>query len=129
MSTRKYLIKKSLMTMFATCCVMVASAGTPPFFTTDVVLNTKGELLMAQKGTSRLDVFSPDGKSLLRSYPLAESPTGVLVDGDKAYVTTFGKMGHLRIGLELLFLQLMANLIEIQLQMVFLFIIRWLSLI
>lgn len=97
MSTRKYLIKKSLMTMFATCCVMVASAGTPPFFTTDVVLNAKGELLMAQKGTSRLDVFSPDGKSLLRSYPLAESPTGVLVDGDKAYVTTFGKMGHLRI--------------------------------
>ena len=87
MSTRKYLIKKSLMTMFATCCVMVASAGTPPFFTTDVVLNAKGELLMAQKGTSRLDVFSPDGKSLLRSYPLAESPTGVLVDGDKAYVT------------------------------------------
>lgn len=49
----------------------------------------KGELLMTDKGVKRVDVFSPDGKTLLRSFPMDEPPTGILVDGDKAYVTTF----------------------------------------
>ena len=52
---------------------------------------------MTQKGTRQLDVFAADGKTLLRSYPFKETPTGVLLDGDKAYVTTFEKTGRLEV--------------------------------
>ena len=30
-------------------------------------------------------------------FPMDEAPTGILLDGDKAYVTTFGTTGHLQI--------------------------------
>ena len=97
MNTRKYMFKNSLVACFACCCISFASAGNPPFFPTDVVTNAEGELLMTDKGVKRVDVFSPDGKTLLRSFPMDEAPTGILVDGDKAYVTTFGTTGHLQI--------------------------------
>ena len=97
MNTRKYMFKNSLVACFACCCISFASAGNPPFFPTDVVANAKGELLMTDKGVKRVDVFSPDGKTLLRSFPMDEAPTGILLDGDKAYVTTFGTTGHLQI--------------------------------
>lgn len=42
MNTRKYLIKNSLVACLVGCCVSLASAGNPPFFTTDAVLNAKG---------------------------------------------------------------------------------------
>ena len=53
--------------------ISLASAGNPPFFTTDAVLNAKGELLMTQKGTRHLDIFSADGKSLLIRFRLMRS--------------------------------------------------------
>ena len=68
MNTRKYMFKNSLVACFACCCISFASAGNPPFFPTDVVANAKGELLMTDKGVKRVDVFSPDGKTLLRSF-------------------------------------------------------------
>ena len=80
MNTRKYMFKNSLVACFACCCLSFASAGNPPFFPTDVVTNAKGELLMTDKGVKRVDVFSPDGKTLLRSFPMDEPPTGILVD-------------------------------------------------
>lgn len=97
MNTRKYILKNSLVAYFACCCITFASADNPPFFTTDVVLNTKGEMLLTQKGTKRVDLFSPDGKTLLRSFPIDETPTGILLDGDKAYVTTFETSGRLQV--------------------------------
>lgn len=97
MNTRKYLLKNSLVACLASCCISIATAGTPPLFTTDVVLNAKGEVLLTQKGTKNVDIFSADGKTLLHSFPMDETPTGLLVDGDKAYVTTFGTTGHLQV--------------------------------
>lgn len=85
------------MAYFACCCMTFASAGNPPFFTTDVVLNAKGEMFLTQKGTKRVDFFSSDGKTLLRSFPMDETPTGILLDGDKAYVTTFQTSGRLQV--------------------------------
>lgn len=97
MNTRKYLFKNSLVACIACCCISLASAGTPPFFTTDIVLNAKGEMVLTQKGTKRIDIFSNDGKSLLRSFPVDAVPTGICLDGDKAYVTTFETNGMLHI--------------------------------
>ena len=92
MRTSKYILRTSLMACFVSCCISFASADNPPFFTTDIKLNDKGEMLLTEKGMKRVDVFSADGK-LLRSFPMDETPTGILVDGDKAYVTTFEKTG------------------------------------
>lgn len=97
MKTRKYMIKNSLAVGLACCCITLASAGTPPFFPTDVRLGAGGELLFTQKGMKRVDVFSADGTRLLHSFPLDETPTGILPDGDKAYVTTFEQTGRLQI--------------------------------
>ena len=97
MNTRKYMLKSSLVACFVSCCISFASADNPPFFTTDIKLNDKGEMLLTEKGLKRVDIFSPDGKQLLRSYPMDETPTGILLDGNKAYVTTFEKTGKLQI--------------------------------
>lgn len=96
MKAKKYILKTSLMACFVSCCVSLASADNPPFFTTDIKLNNKGEMFLTEKGVKRVDIFSPDGK-LLHSYPMDEIPTGILVDGDKAYVTTFEETGKLQI--------------------------------
>ncbi len=96
MKAKKYILKTSLMACFVSCCVSLASADNPPFFTTDIKLNNKGEMFLTEKGVKRVDIFSPDGK-LLHSYPMDEIPTGILIDGDKAYVTTFEETGKLQI--------------------------------
>lgn len=95
MSIKRNIFRRSFLTAIVCCCLSVASAGNPPFFPTDIKLSEKGELVMTEKGMKRLDVFSSDGKTLLRSYPLEDTPTGVLVDGNKAFVTTFEKVGRL----------------------------------
>ena len=84
----RYISKIFLTACFVCCFASMALADNPPFFTTDIKVNDKGELLLTEKGVKRVDVFSEDGK-LQRSYPMAEAPTGILLDGDKAYVTTF----------------------------------------
>ena len=68
-----------------------------PFFTTDIALTDKGEILLTQKGTKQVDIFSPDGKNLLRSYQMNETPTGICMDGGSAYITTFETTGMLYI--------------------------------
>lgn len=87
-----------LLTLYLCCSSsFTASAGNPPLYTADIAVGTGNELYMAQKGLRRIDVFSPDGKSLLRSYPLKETPTGISVFGGKAYVTTFESAGRLQV--------------------------------
>ena len=95
--THKYPLRRFLRVFQACCCVFYASAGIPPLFPTDIALNTKGEIIMTEKGVKRVDLFTPDGKTLMKSFPVDETPTGILPDGDKAYVTTFGNTGHLQV--------------------------------
>lgn len=95
MNIRRYLFKNSLVACLASCCISWASAGKPPFFTTGIVLTEKGDMVLTQKGTKRVDIFSSDGKTLQRSFPVEDVPTGILLDKDKAYVTTFEATGHL----------------------------------
>ncbi|OAV72928.1 putative thiol oxidoreductase [Bacteroidales bacterium Barb6] len=79
------------------CLTTAATADNPPFFTTDIALNASGEVFLAQKELRRIDVFSPDRLSLTRSIPLYDVPTGLLLAGDWAYVTTFSAEGQLQI--------------------------------
>ena len=68
-----------------------------PFFTTDIALTENGEILLTQKGTKKVDLLSPDGKKLLRSFAFDEAPTGICTDGNRAYITTFETKGMLHI--------------------------------
>jgi len=68
-----------------------------PFFTAGIALTEKGDILLAQKGTKKVDIFSPDGKILLRSFTMNEAPTGICINGDKACITTFETKGILHI--------------------------------
>ena len=87
---------KILLLVCMTCSsIFMAWAGNPPFFPTDVALSEKGEIVMTEKGMKCVDYFSSDGK-LLRSYPVDEVPTGLLLGNDKIYITTFETQGCLR---------------------------------
>ena len=68
-----------------------------PFFTTDIAITDDNEILLTQRGTRQVDLFSGDGKNLLRSFAMSEVPTGIVVDGNIAYVTTFETRGKLHI--------------------------------
>lgn len=97
MSTPKQILKKTLAAIFFGSYASFTLAGTPPFFPTDITLNSKGEILIVEKGTNRISFFSPDGKTLLRTIPVGETPTGILLDSNQAYVTTSSATGHLQI--------------------------------
>lgn len=75
---------------------LVATADNPPFFTTGVAVNERGEMAMAQKGVKRVDLFSANARELLRSFPLNDPPTGILMGDGVAYVTTFERVGKLQ---------------------------------
>lgn len=91
------LFGKLLLTGLACCCFSWVKADTKPFFTTGIDISQNGEMWLAEKGKKCVDIFSADGKKLLHSYPVDETPTGILLHEGKAYVTTFETMGHLQI--------------------------------
>ena len=97
MNTPKQILKKIIVAAFLCSPRSFVFAGKPPLFPTDITLNDKGEILITEKGRNRISIFSPDGKTLLRTIPVDESPTGILLDADKAYVTTNAATGHLQI--------------------------------
>lgn len=97
MNTPKQILKKIIVAAFLCSPLSFVFAGNPPLFPTDITLNDKGEILITEKGRNRISIFSPDGKTLLRTIPVDESPTGILLDADKAYVTTSAATGHLQI--------------------------------
>ena len=75
---------------------MSLQAGNP-FYSTGIAVASNGEIILSQKGSRKIDVFSPDGKKLLKSLPMPEIPTGIIASGSKLYVTTFEKEGYLHI--------------------------------
>ena len=97
MTPPKQILKKIIVAAFLCSPLSFVFAGNPPLFPTDITLNDKGEILITEKGRNRISIFSPDGKTLLRTIPVDESPTGILLDADKAYVTTNAATGHLQI--------------------------------
>ena len=88
---------KSLISGLFFLGIMPLLLANQPFFTTGIALTDKNEILLAQKGTKQIDIFSSDGNKLLRSFSFSESPTGICTDGDKAYITTFDTKGSLHI--------------------------------
>lgn len=88
---------KKIILAFCLLGAWVHTTAQVPLFTTDIKQAADGKLILTQKGKKSIDVFSSDGTALLHSYPLEEIPTGIAIQGDKAYVTTFETVGRLNI--------------------------------
>lgn len=97
MNTFNLTLRNLLVAVFIYSCTSFAVAGNPPFFPTDIAMNAKGEILLVEKGRNQVSFFSTDGKTLLHSISVDETPTGILLDDKKAYVTTSAVTGHLQI--------------------------------
>ncbi len=78
-------------------CITLSTFADPPRFPTGIAMNSQGELMIPEKGLKRVAVYSSDGRSLVRSYAMAESPTGIAVERNRLYVTTFETKGMLRV--------------------------------
>ena len=70
MNLKKHLLQCSLFLCMGGYFSHHTYAGNPPFFPTDIEIGAKGELIMTEKGVKRVDIFAPDGQSLLRSFPM-----------------------------------------------------------
>ena len=68
-----------------------------PLYPTDLAIDKDANILMTEKGTKRVAIYSADGKSLLKSYVTDAVPTGLAVDGDNLFVTTFESKGYLKV--------------------------------
>lgn len=83
------------------CILSVFSAGAQnektPLFMTDIKMTGNGELLMTSKGDKALKLYDATGQKMLKSWKLAEIPTGVAVAGKLAYVTCFGEKGEVAV--------------------------------
>lgn len=83
------------------CILSVFSAGAQnektPLFMTDIKMTGNGELLMTSKGDKALKLYDATGQKMLKSWKLAEIPTGVAVTGKLAYVTCFGEKGEVAV--------------------------------
>ena len=71
----------------------VVNAESGPLFPTGISFDQEGHMVISEKGRRRVAVYSNDGKSLLKSYEMADVPTGVLCADDKIFVTTFEAKG------------------------------------
>lgn len=94
---QNYLYRKFWALCLSGCFFTTVSAGTPPLFTTDIAKSKTGELILTQKGTRKVDIYSPDGKTCVKSYSLDAFPTGVLEIGSELYVTTSENRGLLQV--------------------------------
>ena len=88
---------KGLLLGFMTGMAMTVFAGHNPLYTTGLVLDAQGKLVMSEKGSRRVAVYSADGQKLEKSFAMSEIPTGVAADGNRVYVTTFETKGLLHV--------------------------------
>lgn len=72
-------------------------AGTSPFYPTGIAINNGGKYFISEKGTKQVSVYTSDGTKEDLSYKFQEMPTGLAIDNDKMYVTTFETQGLLHV--------------------------------
>lgn len=72
-------------------------AGSSPFYPTGIAINNDGKCFISEKGTKQVAVYTTDGTKEDLSYKFQEIPTGLAIDNDKMYVTTFETQGLLHV--------------------------------
>lgn len=70
-------------------------ADNVPFYPTGIAIDRQGNIFMSEKGTRQVSVYSADGKKGNTSFEMHEIPTGLTIDDNMMYVTTFETVGKL----------------------------------
>lgn len=73
----------------------VLLADNAPFYPTGISIDEQGKLFMSEKGCKQVSVYSPDGQKREKVYTMSETPTGIVIEDNILYVTTFGTQGTL----------------------------------
>jgi hypothetical protein len=91
-------MKRFFTFLLLSVCFQAEAVTTAPHFTVAVAASASGELFFACRGDyPRIDVYTDASLSLLRSFPLAVAPTGIVFAQGRLYVTTDAGGGELTV--------------------------------
>lgn len=87
-------------TIFTSCLLgltQLVFADNNPYYPTGISVSDKGLYFMSEKGTRQVSAYTLEGIKEDISYKFQETPTGVVVDDNMMYVTTFETQGLLHV--------------------------------
>ena len=72
-----------------------AQEGKEPWFITDVAVGDAGQVILSCRGDKSLKITDPQGRQVVKTIPLQQTPTGVIAKEGKAYVSCFDTRGEI----------------------------------
>ena len=72
-----------------------AQESKEPWFITDVAVDEAGQVILSCRGDKSLKITDPQGRQVVKTIPLQQTPTGVIAKGGKAYVSCFDTKGEI----------------------------------
>ena len=72
-----------------------AQESKEPWFTTDVAVGDAGQVILSCRGDKSLKITDPQGRQVVKTIPLQQTPTGVIAKEGKAYVSCFDTRGEI----------------------------------
>ena len=72
-----------------------AQESKEPWFITDVAVGDAGQVILSCRGDKSLKITAPQGRQVVKTIPLQQTPTGVIAKEGKAYVSCFDTRGEI----------------------------------
>ena len=72
-----------------------AQESKEPWFITDVAVGDAGQVILSCRGDKSLKITDPQGRQVVKTIPLQQTPTGVIAKEGKAYVSCFDTRGEI----------------------------------
>ena len=72
-----------------------AQESKEPWFITDVAVGDAGQGILSCRGDKSLKITDPQGRQVVKTIPLQQTPTGVIAKEGKAYVSCFDTRGEI----------------------------------
>ena len=72
-----------------------AQESKEPWFITDVAVGDAGQVILSCRGDKSLKSTDPQGRQVVKTIPLQQTPTGVIAKEGKAYVSCFDTRGEI----------------------------------
>ena len=72
-----------------------AQESKEPWFITDVAVGDAGQVILSCRGDKSLKITDPQGRQVVKTIPLQQTPTGAIAKEGKAYVSCFDTRGEI----------------------------------
>ena len=72
-----------------------AQESKEPWCITDVAVGDAGQVILSCRGDKSLKITDPQGRQVVKTIPLQQTPTGVIAKEGKAYVSCFDTRGEI----------------------------------